>query len=544
MPSDPNLPGDAGSPGGEEGGRPAQPPPLPPAGEQPSGGAGPPPIPFTAHPVFQGRLHPLTLVFALWNLVRGFIIPAVILLVLGSEKLLGVLLLVFVIFPLIMSVARYFTFSYRIEGDELVTQQGVLGRTERNIPLTRVQDIRIEQGVLHRMLGMADVHVETAGGQGSDASLSVLAKAEAERLRTAIFAQRHAAAGAEDQSTGQPEPEREVIRELTVRDLVVAGMTSNHMASALALLFVAWNLLDDLLPKDMHERWVQFLSQSTERWVNEGIQTGWLTVLLWVGALMLFGLVLSVGGSVVMFYGFKLARSGEDLHRSYGLLTRRASSLPRRRIQVLQIEEKLLRRLFGLATVRADTAGGVSANQANSGGRDVLLPIIPRRDADNLLPVFFPDWENKQAEWRRVSTKAITRGTFKGTVVCLALAGVSYGIQQEWISLWPLIFIPLVLVLNVMSYRHLGYCFGERYFRTRRGWLSRSTHVVPIRNAQAIVLRETPFDRRHRVKTLVVDTAGQAYTGGGPKIHNVAREEAVKLARALAQRAAQTRFRW
>jgi putative membrane protein len=240
-----------------------------------------------------------------------------------------------------------------------------------------------------------------------------------------------------------------------------------------------------------------------------------------------------------------LSRSGEDIHRSYGLLTRRASSLPRRRIQLLKIEEKLLRRVFRLATLRADTAGSrAERGQEGAGGRDALLPAVPRAEIDAMLPVFFPDIDAADAEWRHVSRRAIRRGTFKGGFVFVVLAAVSWGFNPGWFNLWPLVFIPMVYVLNVMSYRHLGYRLGEKFFQTRRGWLSRATHILPIRNTQAILLRQTPFDRRHKVGTLMVDTAGQAYTGGAPTIDNVPWEEALNTARILAHRAADARYRW
>jgi hypothetical protein len=45
------------------------------------------------------------------------------------------------------------------------------------------------------------------------------------------------------------------------------------------------------------------------------------------------------------------------------------------------------------------------------------------------------------------------------------------------------------------------------------------------------------------VATVLVDTAGQAYTGGGPYINNVPAREAIALARALAAKAALVRYR-
>jgi putative membrane protein len=279
--------------------------------------------------------------------------------------------------------------------------------------------------------------------------------------------------------------------------------------------------------------------------VQEGGTVPWPFFLLGAVGVALVGLIFSVTGAVVMFYGFTLSRKGEDLHRTYGLLTRRSSSLPRRRIQVLKVEESLLRRLLRLATLRADTAGSPAGHgREGAGGRDVLLPVVPRAEVPALLPSFFPDLETGPVEWQRVSRRAIRRGTLKGAVAFLAVGCFSFGLQNDWRALWPWLFIPLVYLANLMSFRHLGYWLGEKYFRTRRGWLRRATHIVPIRNAQAILLRQTPFDRRLGVVTLTVDTAGQAYTGGGPKVHNVPVDEALALARTLAQRAAATRYRW
>jgi putative membrane protein len=340
-------------------------------------------------------------------------------------------------------------------------------------------------------------------------------------------------------------PARETLRQLGLRDLVLAGLTSNHMASALLLAFVAWQFLDEILPEKTYERLVLWATQSAQRWIEQVGEQSWVVFLIAGAALILMGMIISVVGSVILFYGFVLSRSGEDLHRSYGLLTRRSSSLPRRRIQVLQVEESLLRRLFRLASLRADSAGSrPMPGEQSRGGRDVLLPIVRRTEVDDLLPAFFPDLESDSGEWRRVSRRAVRRGTVKGSIVLVILAAVAFWVQGNWRGLWPLLFLPAVYGLNVMSYRHLGYLLGERYFRTRRGWLTRATHIVPIRKAQAIVLRQTPFDRRHGVATLAVDTAGQTNTGGGPRINNLPWKEAVVLARTLAQRAAATKYRW
>jgi putative membrane protein len=472
-------------------------------------------------------------------------LPIIAVLLFGRRTNVSWVLMVFLALGLVRALVRYFTFTYRIEGGELITRQGILERTERHIPLSRVQDLRVEQGIVHRVLGVVDLHVDTAGGKGAEASLSVLSRAEAENLRRAVFDQVRVLTPAAGSLPPSPMTSEEIVRRLSTRELVLAGMTSNRAASALVVVFAAWQFLDDLLPESVYERLAATVSASVEHWFEPGAQTNWAAIFLGGLAVILLGMLLSAAGSVILFHGFTLSRRGEDLHRAYGLFTRRSSSLPRRRIQLLKIDETWLRRLFGLAAVRADTAGGPPANEQESkDGRDVLLPIARREELDGLLSVFLPGVESDSPEWRRVSRRAIRRGTLKGSLVCGLFALAVLLFERDWYGLWPLLFIPLVYVLNRISYRHLGYALGAGHFRTRRGWLSRATHIVPIRNAQTVVIRQTPLDRRHGVVTLLVDTAGQAHTGGGPQIRNVPVAEAEAVARTLAHRAAQTRYRW
>jgi putative membrane protein len=503
---------------------------------------------FSTPSVFEGRLHPLTVAFGLLRAARSFIylIP----LILFGNKSYGLALLTLIVTSAILTtLARYFSFSYRIEGNELITQQGLLERKHRSIPLERIQEIRVEQGVLHRVFDVVDAKIETGGGGGAEASLSVLSRAEVERLRQAVF-ERAARIKADAERTSpaaQPqgvEPERVVIRQLGLKDLFLIGLTTNHLISALALAGALWNFADDILPESIYRRAGNYLVRETERLVAQDAATTIVLTIIGIFAVVAIGLIFSIVGSIIRFYGFTFSRSGEDLHRRYGLFTRRSSSLPRRRIQVLKIEEKMFRRWFGLATLRADTSGSQRDNEDDDTGRDVLLPIAPRREIDGLLTTFFPDFDTDWAEWRRVSRLAIRRDVIKGAVVCALVAALSFAARRQALSLWPLALLPAIWFVSVARYRHLGYALGERYFRTRRGWLGRSTHIVPINKIQAVEIHQSPFDRRLGLATLSVDTAGQAYTGGGPQIDNLPADEARAIARTLAHKASATRYRW
>ncbi len=503
-----------------------------------------PELPVQSNPIalLEGRLHPLTLVLGLISSLRKLLIPAIPILLVGSKfrwggiGLFGLMLIGTVVTLLI----RYFSFSYRIQGRELVTREGLINRKERHIPLEQIHEIRIEQNLLQRAFDVVEAVIETAGAEGAEAKLSVLSRAEAERLREAVAARSAAKKAAANESETTPETsEREVIRKLGLRDLVLHGLTSNHLLSALAILGALWAFADDVLPAAIYKKLGQFLQVTAGEMFRQGLRAALFVLALGLAAAMIVGLIVSVIGSVVRFFNYTLTRHGDELHRSYGLLTRRASSLPRHRIQVLKIEEGMMRRWFGLATIRADISGSKKEGEDDNKGRDVLLPIALRDELDALLAVFFPNLAGDSGEWKKVSRLAIRRGTIASVIIFLLLVIGVCASTKSLLGLWLLLLTPLLYWINVKSYREFGYALGTQYFRTRQGWLGRATHIVPIEKSQVIVVHQSPFDRRLNLATLSVDTAGQGYTGGSPSISNLPVDEAMQVARRLAQKAAQ-----
>jgi|SRR5579859_6878839 len=50
-----------------------------------------------------------------------------------------------------------------IEGDKLRYEAGLLSKTTRNIQLSKVQDVRVDQSLGQRILGVGNISIETSG---------------------------------------------------------------------------------------------------------------------------------------------------------------------------------------------------------------------------------------------------------------------------------------------------------------------------------------------------------------------------------------------
>jgi uncharacterized membrane protein YdbT with pleckstrin-like domain len=83
-----------------------------------------------------------------------------------TRAAIGVVAVLFVMVWLIVPVLRWRTTTYELTTKRLRTRYGILTRKGRDIPLTRINDVSFEKGLLDRVLGAGRLVVESAGEHG------------------------------------------------------------------------------------------------------------------------------------------------------------------------------------------------------------------------------------------------------------------------------------------------------------------------------------------------------------------------------------------
>jgi uncharacterized membrane protein YdbT with pleckstrin-like domain len=79
---------------------------------------------------------------------------------------IAVVAILFVMLWLIVPVLRWRTTTYELTTRRLRTRFGIMTRHGRDIPLTRINDVSFEKGILDRLLGAGRLVVESAGEHG------------------------------------------------------------------------------------------------------------------------------------------------------------------------------------------------------------------------------------------------------------------------------------------------------------------------------------------------------------------------------------------
>lgn len=104
--------------------------------------------------------------------------------------------------------------------------------------------------------------------------------------------------------------------------------------------------------------------------------------------------------------------------------------------------------------------------------------------------------------------------------------------------------LPLVWLIARRWVRSAGWALTDHAILFRSGWPGRSTSLVRFGNMQSVSLRQSPFDRRHRMATLAVDTAGASSTGHRIRIPYLDETVALKTLHLLYTEGCATEFSW
>lgn len=507
------------------------------------------------------RLHPSSVLFSFGKSLRRLALPGLVVLIagrsaspsrgfgpFGSSSDLEVWAMLLLVPAGLLALGKYLSFRLRYEGTELVMRSGIIFRNERHVPYSRIQNLEGVQNVLHRLLGVTEVRVDTGAGAEPEATISVLPIAAFEEMRRRVLAGRVRTAAAPDATVPESAvPESRALLALPLRELLLLGIVDNRgLVIVGAVLGGLWQL--GLLERAGDVLFGRFDWTGALVASIRGEGGSWsrriVNVLAATAAILVLLRLFSAVWAVIRLYGFVLRRDGDDLRTEYGLFTRIAATVPVHRVQTLTIHQGPLQQLFGRCSLKVETAGGSHGAQEQAQERAWLAPIIRPEAVAALAREVVSEFDLETLMWEPVHPGAFRR-VLKRTALLVTIAAV---IAAFWLHWWVLPMWGPALALSVVNarrqVRHFGWAATDDVVAFRSGWLWRRVTVARAAKIQAVTLVESPFDRRSSMAGVRIDTAGAGVQSHRVAIPYLARGVADGLHARCAERATATAFRW
>ncbi|ELY82165.1 membrane-flanked domain protein [Natrinema pallidum DSM 3751] len=450
-------------------------------------------------------------------------------------------------------LAHYYRFGYAVTADTVDVSSGVFSRRSREIPYRRIQNVDVSQGLLQRVLGVAVVSIETAGGGDTEATLRFVSDDEADWIRAEI--RRLTAATAEstaDSDADRPASAAESVPaspaastrrdrsedgtaptqlfELEAGELLLYALSSFRWGAAVFPLVLVLFLTDadsgtNLVPAFVFDAARPFGGPAT----LEGAAVGPLLVLIAVSLVQwsVFTYVSSAVYTIASYYGFRLGRAGDDFVYERGLLQRYSGSIPADKVQSVTIAENPLQRLLGYAGLWVETAG---YGPDSGDGSQATVPMARRdrvsRFAENLTGAKPSRFQSPPPLARR---RYLVRYALIGCVVVAAAFGLARVSALERWYLAAVVFVAVPPAAH-LRYANLGYVVGDDHLVIRTGFWKRRTTVIPYYRIQTVATRRSVFQRRLELASLTVDTASsRTFVWGTPTIYDIDLETAREI---------------
>lgn len=490
------------------------------------------------------RLHPWSWLFVLLQQLKQFLLPLLVLVVFGggrdgeSDRYNHVATLVVMAILVGTSLLRYLTYRYRIGAEGLSIRSGLLNRSRREIPFARIHNVAVHQSLLHRLFGVAELRLESAGGVRPEAEMRVLRLDQALALEQ-LVKQRGKAPGNAPAATADPTDE--VLLRMSTAEVIRLGLLSNRgwvlFAAAIGALLqvIPRRSLDGVISSGGREAF-GYASQ-----LHEGLAGLLILAALVLVAGWLLMRLLSVVLALLRYAGFTLTEQEHRLTVAAGLLSRTRSSVARRRIQAWTLREGTLQRWFGRRQLQIDSAAGGPTREEDRALRE-LAPLAPAADCDHLVQRLLPQLQWPPAHWQPVPQRGWWRLCLGSVLLVPLLAAAMY---WRWGTpgLLVLGWLPVALWVAHRQMGRMGWHLDDRYVAVRGGWWRRWWRWAELDKLQGLRLQRSPLDRLLGTASLQLDTAG-AHGDVALALHYLPHAQARALMAQLAAALPRRKLRW
>jgi len=399
------------------------------------------------------------------------------------------------LFSVIYSYVYWTRYDYEITDDSFDIEKGVLRKKTREIPLHRIQNVDISSNLIQRLVGIAQVNLETAGGGDTEASLRFVGFSEAERIQKQIRVLKKEVKEEEDEVESESsQDDRELLFELDSKELTLLSLFTVDNRSV-ALIFFLFTLFAGNF-------WI-----ALERLGASSFAIGTVMISL---ALLVVWIISSVR-IFSKYYGFKLYKSDDVYEYERGLIQRYSGSIPEEKIQVIVLDENPLKRIFSYTTLRLETAG-YSRSSSSEVSTEALVPLTTRKRAIELGKSIrkFEDIKMKGIP-SRARYRYFARYMIVLSVLFVAL--VEFTILTRLTYIFAILLVVIAALGAHLKWTNKGYYRAEEHYITMNGFWRRQTVIMPYYRIQNIICSQTILQKKWRLSTVLLDTAGSGLLG-------------------------------
>ncbi len=445
------------------------------------------------------RLHPLWIIISIGKTIKDFIIPIVLVFIINTDsdsflmKYGRIALILYLITSVILTIFHWKNFKYKFTGNQLQINEGRFIEKKRFIPLTNIQSIQLNEPFLQRIFGLASLtfSLSTTSDQAS-VQLEAITKEEARKIQDHLNKIKNT--NPTEQETIEETPlitKQKIHYEMSKREIVIAAFTSVGLLTAIPLILSLYFKLNQFLKLD------QYSARLFSIFTNSSF-----VLIIGIAFALLVFLCLSVGLMYLRYGKFQVASDDTNIFINNGIFSKATLSIPINKIQAIEFEQNILRRLLGLTKVKLIIAGGISDASLETA---ILFPFIKRARSYQLIEAeIIPKMKIKMPMFH-IPKQALFIKIIRHSYLWLIAFSISLYFFPTY---WYIAFILVIITtfLSTMAFIHSKYLLNQTYIQLYSGIFSTGLFVTTRERIEELKVTESWLQRKFGLASLHIST--------------------------------------
>jgi putative membrane protein len=448
------------------------------------------------------RLHPLGLIISFIAGLPQLIFP-ILALSFGARNAAGDGIFIYVIFAILIATMAFQAliwsrFRYYVGEDDIRIESGLLNRTARSIPYDRIQDVSIEEKLLARVFGLAEVKFDTGGGNDKDEvklsyvlAYDAVALRETVRTRKLILANDEAVRMMSDSAAMHTESQAKPIFSMDQRRLITLGFYSFSLV-IFAVLGGLAQQFDFLLSFDLwdFDAWV---GAAVDRGVtidNIGTSARFIGAAIALLTLIPLGIATGMVTTFLREYGFRLDLTPKGFRRRRGLLSKTDVVMPVSRVQAALVTTGPIRKKRGWHGLQFISM----AKEGKEGGHHVAAPLA---QLDEIWPIVAITGIAAPGDDTPFESSPVSPW-IDAFVITSLIIGIVFTALYFAFSIpvfWALSIIPILMLIFYFSWRREMHAIDNDQIFSRHGWWNEQLLIARQSHVQTITISQGPISR-------------------------------------------------
>lgn len=403
---------------------------------------------------------------------------------------------------------RRFTFYIDYKTNEFVIEEGIFNKTKITIELSKVQQVSINQTLIHKITNLYAVEFDTAGSEKKEATIKALDLKVVNALKQELIQNKQEESTSNVESFATSESNKQILK-IPFLTLVKVGLTSKYLET-FALILVFFNTIYENLGNFIEENFSSYFPDDTT--IDNYTSSFYLaqTVIISLLFIVFAVLIVNLTRTLIKFFDFTVEKQNSSLLLKYGLFTTKNTLLNPNKVQLLKLSQNYIQKKLNITNLKIQQATS-SDNPKAVKDSGVEVPGCSNAEKEQILALIF----NSKIEPTFTLKPHIRKwliGVFFGVLFPIAIV-LFFQLLADFFMPVPLylglsVYFVLGVLLQWLLFKNYQLSVSSQYVIKSNGAWDKDQVIVETHKIQALKTSQFFWQKRHNIGSVSLYTAG------------------------------------